>query len=61
MASDAALYARCGDEVDFARRIAELAADEELRRALTARARARRRELVWEQSEPELLRLYAEL
>jgi glycosyltransferase involved in cell wall biosynthesis len=61
MASDAALYARCGDEADFARCVAELAADEELRRALAARGRVKGRELVWERSEPELLRLYSEL
>jgi glycosyltransferase involved in cell wall biosynthesis len=45
----------------FADAIARLAADPELRRLLSARARERAHALTWEQSEPALLAAYASL
>jgi len=59
-AGDAALYAPRGDEGAFARCIARLLDDSELRGALGERGRARMEgELGWHRSREELLRAYA--
>lgn len=60
-ALDAALYATCGDETAFARHVARLARDPNLRDALGLAARQRAEELVWEHSEQHLLDVYARL
>jgi glycosyltransferase involved in cell wall biosynthesis len=57
----AALYAKCHDVDDFARQIARLAGEPDLRAHVTDAARARAQELVWEHSEERLLELYAGL
>jgi glycosyltransferase involved in cell wall biosynthesis len=61
-ARGAALYARPNDELDFARRIAELMDDPERRERMGALGRARvEQELAWDHSVPGLLRVYQEL
>jgi glycosyltransferase involved in cell wall biosynthesis len=61
-ARGAALYARPNDELDFARRIAELMDDPEQRERMGALGRARvEQELAWDHSVPGLLRVYQEL
>jgi glycosyltransferase involved in cell wall biosynthesis len=60
-AGEAALYARCGDERDFARHVGRLARDDELRRTLGLEGRRRARELVWEHSERRLIEVYGRL
>jgi glycosyltransferase involved in cell wall biosynthesis len=61
-AGDAALYAPPGDERAFARAIAALLDDPELRKVLGERGRERMEgELGWDHSRRELLRAYAEL
>lgn len=60
-AGPAALYASCGDEIAFAREVAQLAGDPELRRTLALAGRRRAEELVWEHSEQHLLDAYARL
>jgi glycosyltransferase involved in cell wall biosynthesis len=61
-AQGAALYARPNDELDFARRIAELMDDPEQRERMGALGRARvEQELAWDHSVPGLLRVYQEL
>lgn len=60
-AANAALYAGCGDQRQFAALIAELAAHPRLRATLAARGRKRSAELVWERSEKALLEAYSAL
>ncbi len=58
-AGEAALYAEENDPEDFARQIARLLDDPELRRRMGATGRARvERELSWEHSAPRLLAAY---
>jgi glycosyltransferase involved in cell wall biosynthesis len=58
---DAALLVQSGDEQGFARQIARLAGDPDLRETLSARARNRARSLTWESSVRSLLAAYAKL
>jgi glycosyltransferase involved in cell wall biosynthesis len=58
---DAVRYADCGDVRDFARAVADLVRDEELRRTASQRALERAPELVWERSAKRLERVYEEL
>jgi glycosyltransferase involved in cell wall biosynthesis len=60
-AEAAALYAPCGDIDGFARAVASLAREPELRAAHITRAAARAESLVWEQSVPVLLEVYETL
>jgi glycosyltransferase involved in cell wall biosynthesis len=60
-AGDAALYAACGDIGGFAARIAEIAANPELRRELVAQAESRLPQLLWEHSAEALLAAYKRL
>jgi glycosyltransferase involved in cell wall biosynthesis len=60
-ASDAALFAPCGDRQRFAALVAELAADGGLRERLGARAHERAAGLVWERSQEALLDAYRRL
>ena len=60
-AGEAALYAPCGDSDAFARLVARVAADGDLRRSLHRAARERAPDLVWERSAPVLVGLYAGL
>lgn len=60
-ASDAALYARCGDTEGFAQLILRLADDPSQRRDLEQKALARATDLLWEHSEKVLLEVYNEL
>ena len=60
-AGQAALYARCGDPLEFASQIAVLAADPQLRKRLGSLGLERVRDLTWERSEAALLEAYASL
>ena len=60
-AGSAALYARCGDLSDFGSLIVSLARDPQLRREMATRAAKRSAELVWENSEEELIGAYGRL
>jgi len=61
-AQDAALYARAGDNEDFAQKIAALIANPELRHRMGIRGAARVQEkLAWQYSIPGLMRVYGEL
>jgi glycosyltransferase involved in cell wall biosynthesis len=60
-AGEAAIFVDPGDPEAFARAIAELAVNPELRAQLAVRARARAGELTWEHSEAALLAAYAGL
>lgn len=61
-AGSAALYARPNDPEDFARQIARLAQNPQLRKEMGAEGRRRvERELSWEHSAPQLLAAYRRL
>ncbi len=60
-AAEAACLVPGADPAELAARVAELAADEQLRAEMAARARRRAPELVWEVAERQLLRAYEAL
>jgi glycosyltransferase involved in cell wall biosynthesis len=60
-AGDAALYAGCDDQRQFAALIAELAGDPGLRATLAGHGSERSADLVWERSEESLLEAYGAL